>query len=778
MRLEYKMAEKYVRAYTKGLYSRLEAESIPEDSASDSLNWQTYGDHIELRRGQTLLGTEDVAVGNISGLFVGERFDGTQVLFHSVDRKIKYYDTVTSDWIEVSTADILSIGASGEDVSFDQYQSLAGSFVYLSSKNSGIYKIPVANPASIINLSSDTFRGKIRIKQNRMFLWDRKDSSGGLDPSGFYGSYIDKDELSDYPNTLGETVGTGDGITPTFTGTLNVKKGTAGTGTITSSGTAITGVGTLFTTELVVGGSITVGKQSRIISAITSTTALTITTAFTPEVTAVPFTIGNPKATVMYVRVAGQTQAGTTITAITQGSVAKVTSTAHGLAEGDNIIIYGVVGMTQINNLIANVYAVIDANTVYVNIATTSYTAYSSAGTIAKVEILNDGRNGTLTGRYAGTGTINYATGAVSATFNTIPPVSTPIVVDYYWEDSTNQGIADFTKSTPRTAGQGFTFRQDDGGAEMQNVFTFESEEYTMHKTKTWKVTLSSDDTQATNLSYRDNVGLPYWRAGCETADGIYYADAPDTSEPYIRVLAPNQLNTKLLPSAISDQLDLKNYYFDKCVIKDWSNYVVVACRSIGSTVNDTVFLYNRLFKIWDKFDYRVGCLAILNGTLVAGDSASKNVFTLFSGLTDEEVEIPNRWVSNATYLGSEGIKYSNIFQINGLIQDDQEFEIWLSYDNGEFVKVKTLNGQGSYVDHTQKVDVGSNTLGSKEVGGGGTGIEASPYNYEFRVNTPKFEKIRVKFIATKVGYLSISKFGFKDIRRKGKYLPSQYVEN
>lgn len=630
------MAERYNKNFTKGLFTRLENESIPAGSASDSSNWMSLGDHIELRRGQALLGSDTPGVGKISGLAVGDRFDGVQVPFRSFLRKIQYYDTVTEDWIEVSTADILPELASAEDVSFDQYHSLAGAFMYASSKNSGMYKIPIANPGSIVDLSSTSHRGKIRIKQNRTFLWDRKDTAGGFDTTGLYGSYIDKDELSDYTAITAETG---------FTGAVN-----------------------------------------------SVNTTYTVTLAFKS---------GQPKRTCMYVSVYATTGAGT--------------------------------------------------------------------------ETFRDSRNGTLLSNFGGTGTINYATGAVSVTFANAP-TSGSVAADYYWEDSSSTGIADFSKSTPRTAGQGFTFRQDDGGADFQNIFSLGGDEYCMHTRKTYRLTLSSDDTDATNLIYRTNVGLPYWRAGVETGDGIFYADAPDSSEPYIRILKPNQLGTDVLPESLSDALDLVNYRFDACVVKEWGNYVAVACRTKDSDVNDTLFLYNRLWKLWDKFDYRVSTLEVYNGALIAGDSASKNVFTLFSGLTDEDVEIPNYWISGKDDLGSEGVKYANIFQMNGLIQVDQELQVWLSYDNGAFVLVKTILGDASYVDQGQSIGVGSNTLGLNEVGGGGDGIEASPYNVEFRINTPRFRQIRVKFVATKVGYVSVSQYGFKDIRQKGKNLPTQYI--
>lgn len=632
------MAERYVKNFF-GQATRIESESIKDGYASDSNNWLTFTDHIELRRGQTLLGTNVSGSGRVSGLVVGDRFDATQVAFYSYDRKIKYYDTITEDWVEVSTTDILPALASGEDVAFDQYHSLAGAYIYGSSKNSGIYKIPIANPGSLVDLSSTAFRGKVKIKQNRMFLWDEKNSDGGFDTSGVYGSYIDKDELSDYTAITAE-IG--------FTGAVN-----------------------------------------------------SINKVYTKAPLA--FKSGQPKRTCMYVSIYATTGAG--------------------------------------------------------------------------VETFRDSRNGTLLSNFGGTGTIDYATGNVSVTFFNAPTAGS-VAADYYWEDSTATGIADFSKSTPRTAGQGFVFRQDDAGSDMQNIFSFGSDEYCLHTRKTYKLHLSSDDTSAENLIYRDGVGIPYWRAGCVTGDGIYFADAPDSSEPYIRVLQPNQLNTELIPKSISDQLDLTAYSFDHCVLQEWGNFIAVACRTNASTVNDTLFLYNRQWKSWDRFDYRISCMAVYNGALIAGDSASSNVFTLFSGITDEDVEIPNYWISNKSDLDQEGTKYSNIFEIDGLIQDDQELEVWFSYDQGAFVLKETIAGNGAYVDRSQKVLVGSNTMGSIEIGGGSAALEASPYRREFRINTPKLEKIRVKFVATKIGYVSVSRYGYKDIRGKGKYLPAQYVVN
>ena len=78
------------------------------------------------------------------------------------------------------------------------------------------------------------------------------------------------------------------------------------------------------------------------------------------------------------------------ITGITQANPAVVTSNSHGFSNGDEVYITGVVGMTQVNgkrfrvaNQTANTFELTDYSGANVN--STSYTAYSSGGTVARV---------------------------------------------------------------------------------------------------------------------------------------------------------------------------------------------------------------------------------------------------------------------------------------------------------------------------------------------------------------------------------------------------------
>lgn len=190
----------------------------------DALNWITgkEKDHIELRRGYARLGTsEQTGTGKVTGMGVGLRYDGVQVPFFTYGRKLKYYDLASDDVIEAGS-NLLPAAANGEDVWFQPYQGLAGSFVYLGSPNSSVYKVPVANPANPVDQAVSNYRwGVFHIGQNRSFAGQRNGTvAGNRDLTGFYLSYIDKDQLSDFTQVTGEAIG-GPGST-TYSGTLSV----------------------------------------------------------------------------------------------------------------------------------------------------------------------------------------------------------------------------------------------------------------------------------------------------------------------------------------------------------------------------------------------------------------------------------------------------------------------------------------------------------------------------------------------------------------------------
>lgn len=401
------------------------------------------------------------------------------------------------------------------------------------------------------------------------------------------------------------------------------------------------------------------------------------------------------------------------------------------------------------------------------------------------VEIFTDNFDGTLTGDQGGTGTINYMTGEISVTFNTAPGNAQAILCDYQWVDDTDEGIADFTFTTPtRVAAEGNIFRQDGAGGNLQSIESYGDDEYCLHEKKTWVLTLSSDDTNATNLVYRDRVGIPNWRASVSTADGIYFIDNSDKKDPQIRLITIPPLFTKAIPVSISKGkkyknkqvgIDLSPYLFDKTVGFEWGDLILFSCRTTNSTQNNRVVVYNKVQRTIDVHDYWVSSLAIYEGTLIAGDPLTPNVYTLFSGFDDDDSEIINEWEGNRDNLDFNGTKKEKRFVIKGLIALEQTLKISASIDNGPFVELGRVEGDGDYVDRSSGVSIGRVTIGQKEVGGGGDGAVA--YNYErlIKLKLDSFSTIKIRFEALGLGYISVSELQHKDIRIKSDKIPKKY---
>ena len=677
----------------------------------DSLNWITggaEGDHIELRRGYKLLGqTKEDGTGEISGLGVALRYDGVEIPFFSHDRKLKYYDEATDDIIEISS-DILPVTADGESVWFEPYQNLAGSFMFCGSPNSGIYKIPTANPGDAVDQKVNNYRFNVfHIGRGRSFAGQRNGViAGNKDDTGLYLSYIDKSLLSSYTQVTNETFGTGDGSTKIFTHTV---------------------------------------------------------VAITEET--------NKGRTIMYPSIYGPISASVNISAITKANQAKITASGHGLTEGDFIIIASAGGMTEINNIIATVTEVIDSSNVLISIDSTSFTTYTSGGTITKIERFVDDRVGGLVSNLGGTGTVNYATGVIDLEFHTAPvSASNNIKCSYYHETSTKEGILDFSGSSN---GQGKVFRQDDCGKFMA-IFNLNTIEYCFHELKTYQLTVSLDDTSSTNLPYR-NIGINSKDSACQTPEGILFADLARPNEPKFRILEEREgtNSTTIVPTPISDDLDLTPFDFEKCVAFRWGNYRIFAIQEKkngqANTFNSVMWIQDVTSKAWFKLDYYASKLAEYNGMLIAGDSVSNNVYVLFSGYDEDGDIIDNYWTSSELNLDTENSKSCRRMVIDGLIQKDQKLEIYIETDGGLFSLVQTIDGAGTYVDTGINTYIGANTIGSKVIGGGASEDTAHPFTADFKINQNRFNYIRVKIKAIGVGYASVNGILFKDIRDKGQ---------
>ena len=614
---------------------------IPAGFTQKQLNWITAVDKktIALRRGSSLLGQTRGDPGKITGLGVGTRFDGVQVPFFTHGRKMKYYDVTADDTVEIGTNVLPQAAVDDEDdVSIYPYQNLAGAFVYLSSPNSSIYKIPVANPGNVVDQAT-SFRGFMKFGQSRAFLFDKNGTTpGDKDRLGLYASYVDKVTLTGYTQVTNEAVGS------------------AGSTTYAYTLTQITG-----------------------------------------------------KRTAMFISVAASVAAGT--------------------------------------------------------------------------ETFMDDRNGGLMSNFGGTGTVNYATGAISVTFSDV--TTGAVTASYYYEDATSAGVCDFTfDASNRIPGTGNYFPQFDGGGLLKCLFPLATVIYSFHELKTWQTAIPTDDsTGATNLPFRDKMGVKSHFAAYGGASAIYFINTADPNKPeffqlqlYTGATAANQAYPKL----ISQLINFSSYAFDYAVVFEWGNYVLLSCQQIRNGApddfNSRTFIYNKKSGVWDLTDYAASRFADYSGMLLAGDSVTNNVFTLFSGFDDDDNLIPNEWTSGRLDFGLPGQKRFTRMVFEGLIQAAQSCKVQLAFDGGAFTDVFTIAGNGSYVDTGKTIDVGSYTLGSKVVGGGGT-VLANPFRVEFRVQTPRFTYVELRLESIGGGHISFIPPVFKDIREKSsRSMPSRVV--
>jgi len=397
-------------------------------------------------------------------------------------------------------------------------------------------------------------------------------------------------------------------------------------------------------------------------------------------------------------------------------------------------------------------------------------------------ETFADDRNGTLTGSAGGYGTINYATGAVVIHFNANVTNLQSITATYQWEDSTVDGIADFGHSTPRVAGEGEYFPQGDGGA-IKTVASYKDNDYCLHEFKVFRLVLTDDDTNAENRVWRDNIGVQSLRGACPTGDGVFFVDARNSNDVKVRLIKFDVGSSEDIPISISEQLDLSDYRFDDAVLFEFGDFILIGCRTSDSVdsnnapVNNMMLVYNRLWKAWDVLDYRVRDCSTFDGALMGGHSMDNNVYELFSGFDDDGSKIPNYWEGNLDEMKITELKKSRKLRVEGDIGPDQIIRVSLSLDNGPSIVIGDIEGGAAYVDTSQSVNIGSQTLGKKVIGAGSDGAIAYHYLREFdaRRIIGKFQRAKIRFEALEIGYAGVSNYEHFDITRHGPKLPSRY---
>lgn len=403
-------------------------------------------------------------------------------------------------------------------------------------------------------------------------------------------------------------------------------------------------------------------------------------------------------------------------------------------------------------------------------------------------ETFTDDYLGNLVGSLGGTGSIDYCTGKFTITPKNAP-VSPSLSATYSYEDSTAGGIADFTKSGTRAAGQGVAWIQNNGG-DILGVNPYNGSEYILHQRNAYIVTPSSDDTGATNVIYRQNLSLASERGSVATADGVYYVDTTLASRPFIALLSYDPISAQVLPIDLSSEiLDLSMYVFDQCCAYQWGDFIVFECRTPDSAVNNRMVTFNyklsempsvtarsqKKSRIFDTQDFFGNCFATYQGQLVAGDSLSNNVYKLFDGFDDDN-GIPNcYWIGNVDDHQVPGLKQTKKLWVEGYIGTNQTVDVYVQLDANTSYKVGTISGQGVYVDQGQSVTIGSLQVGVYPIGGPNDQGVGYHYLIEIIVNTSKYKYFTISFFPTGIGYFSFQMYANYDIRLNTDKLPNKY---
>jgi len=391
-------------------------------------------------------------------------------------------------------------------------------------------------------------------------------------------------------------------------------------------------------------------------------------------------------------------------------------------------------------------------------------------------EVFTDNYLGALVGSISGTGTINYATGEFTITGQSGAGTAT-----YQWEDSNAKGVTDFSISGTRVAGEGFRFPQDIGGDAILNVLVGQDGAYYSIKSQSaYRLYIGAEDTYegTTNEVYRLELGLPNFRAATSTSRGIVFVNTSNPTDPQIVILKKNEIGTDVEPYPMFQQFDLSGYNFDSCAVDAYDRYIVISCKKDGNEYNDTILLCDLITETVDETMYSARVFAKNGNDLFVGSDITENVYNIYSGYDDDGLYITNEWVSKGEQyeaLGiAESLKKFKYIRIKGNIDPDQKVQVYTSYDDADFSLVGTIIGDATYVDYTSPQSIGSNIMGSEQLGGGQMEI-SYPFYSEIKVRTPKFRKRVIKLIATGIGYVSIESIMDRDILIFEKKIPKRF---
>lgn len=385
-------------------------------------------------------------------------------------------------------------------------------------------------------------------------------------------------------------------------------------------------------------------------------------------------------------------------------------------------------------------------------------------------EVFTDNYDGTLTGSLGNSGTINYTSGAFTITGQTGAGTAS-----YQWENSNVKGVTDFTKSVPRVAAEGFTFRQDIGGDKIQQVVVIEGIYYSLKENSIYSLQISADDADATNEVFRNNVGVASAKSGVATGSGILLIDTARSDEPVMRIITRNEIgdNFDLIEKFM--HFDFSLFDFTDAVLEAYGTYVLVACKTQEADANDRLLICDIDNDTVDIVPFEIASFAQDGASLYTGSSLSQSVYLTLNGFDDLGGIMQNYVILKNDDLGSGTfLKKEKKIMIRGTINLAQDFDVYALFDNGTETLLGNVSGAANYVELTNPVTIGANMIGTQVVGSEGNTI-AYPFLALLKVKTPKFRVRALKLVANSYGYISINSIVDWDIILFREKIPSKY---
>jgi len=401
-------------------------------------------------------------------------------------------------------------------------------------------------------------------------------------------------------------------------------------------------------------------------------------------------------------------------------------------------------------------------------------------------EVYTDNYNGVLTGNMGGTGTINYASGAYAVS------VSSTGKANYQWEDSTNKGLADFTFSATRLAGEAITLRQDQGGDPIMKVLIGQDGNYySIKQQSVYQLILGVDDLSFSNLVYYSNMGMPSNNATVSTKDGILFLNNSNPLKPELTLLQKNPIGDNILPIVYCPQFKFSLFDFSDSYFDTYERYIIISCKQSGSTDNDRILLVNLSEVKGGSVDispYNARMFAKdSSDNLYAGSSVAQTVDNIFNGFDDKTLPIQSYWTSKAQkyiikglramkwrFIG-ETLKKFRRLRMKGYISPDQSVEVYISFDDAGFQLMGTILGNGTYVDYNNPQAIGDNFIGESAIGGDKIN-PIYPYFWEMKMyHCPKFRKRTIQIIPTGIGYFDFNFSSDWDIELFESRIPKRF---